>query len=230
MHIRCAMWHHFGDELELQTLVPVQSGDHTMLLAEYIHPGNGSNYTVSYHFNDRGEVLVQASFRPSKNNFPEVPRFGMRLVLPSGMDSLEYFGRGPHENYIDRNHSAMVGLYRSTVDEQYVPYISTGECGNRTEVRWLVLKDDRGYGLKVRGGPLVDFSALHYSQEELDREQRDGTHTTDLEKSEKVFLNVDWKQMGVGGDNAWGARTHAEYTLRAVPMQYSYLLSPVFPR
>ncbi len=227
---RCAMWHHFGDELELQTLVPVQTDDHTMLLAEYIHPDNGSNYTVAYHFNGRGEILVQASFRPSENNFPEVPRFGMSLVLPSGMDSLEYYGRGPHENYIDRNHSAMVGLYRSTVDGQFVPYISTGECGNRTEVRWLVLKDDRGYGLKVRGAPLVDFSALHFSQEELDREKRDGTHTTDLEKSGKVFLNVDWKQMGVGGDNSWGARPHAEYTLRAVPMQYSYLLSPVFPR
>jgi len=226
---RCAMWHNFGDELALQTLVPVQTGDHTMLLAEYIHPQNGSNYTVSYHFNGAGEVLVQASFRPSENGFPEVPRFGMRMVLPGRMDSLEYFGRGPHENYIDRNHSAMVGHYRSTVEEQYVPYISTGENGNRTEVRWLVLKDGQGCGLKVKGQPTIDFSALHYSREQLDREQRDGTHTIDLERSEEVFLNVDWRQMGVGGDNAWGARPHAEYTLRAIPMGYSYVLSPVLP-
>ncbi|HER07700.1 MAG TPA: beta-galactosidase, partial [Bacteroides sp.] len=216
-------------ELALQTLVPVQTGDHTMLLAEYIHPQNGSNYTVSYHFNGAGEVLVQASFRPSENGFPEVPRFGMRMVLPGRMDSLEYFGRGPHENYIDRNHSAMVGHYRSTVEEQYVPYISTGENGNRTEVRWLVLKDGQGCGLKVKGQPTIDFSALHYSREQLDREQRDGTHTIDLERSEEVFLNVDWRQMGVGGDNAWGARPHAEYTLRAIPMGYSYVLSPVLP-
>jgi beta-galactosidase len=229
MPARCAMWHHFGDELELQTLVPARTEDHVMILAEYIHPGNGSNYTVSYHFNDRGEVLVHARFRPSGDGFPEVPRFGMSLVLPEGTDSLEYFGLGPHENYIDRNQSAMVGLYRSTVDEQYVPYISTGENGNHTDVRWLVLKDDRGYGLKVRGQPTVDFSALHYSQEDLDREKRDGTHTIDLHRSEKVFLNVDWKQMGMGGDNAWGARPHAEYTLRAVPMEYSYVLSPVVP-
>ena len=226
---RCAMWHHFGEELQLQTLVPVQTDNHTMLLAEYIHPGNGSNYTVSYHFNDRGEVLVHASFRPSEDGFPEVPRFGMRLVLPEGLDSLVYFGRGPHENYIDRNHSAEVDLYRSTVDEQFVPYITTGENGNRTEVRWLMLMDDEGYGLMVKGRPAVDFSALHYSLEQLDREQRDGAHASLLEKSDRVFLNVDWKQMGVGGDNSWGARTHAEYTLRARPMEYSYVLSPVVP-
>jgi len=226
---RCAMWHHFGEELELQTLVPLQTENHTMLLAEYIHPGNGSNYTVSYHFNAGGEVMVHASFRPSADGFPEVPRFGMTMVLPEGMDSLEYFGRGPHENYIDRNHSAGVGHYRSTVDEQYVPYISTGENGNRTRVRWLMLTSSDGAGIMIKGSPTIDFSALHYSRDELDREKRDGTHTTDLEKSEKVFLNVDWKQMGVGGDNSWGARTHAEYTLRAVPMEYSYVISPVVP-
>ena len=79
----------------------------------------------------------------------------------------------------------------------------------------------------ITGSPTIDFSALHYSQEQLDREVRDGAHTIDLEKSEKVFLNVDWKQMGVGGDNSWGARTHAEYVLRAEPMKYSYKISPL---
>ena len=151
----------------------------------------------------------------------------MSMVVPEGFHMLEYFGRGPHENYIDRNHSSHVGLYKSSVDEQYVPYITTGENGNKTEARWLTLSDGKGNGLMIKGSPTIDFSALHYSQDQLDREVRDGAHTIDLEKSEKVFLNVDWKQMGVGGDNSWGAQTHAEYLLRAEPMKYSYVISPL---
>jgi len=224
---RSSMWKEFGNELELQTLVPMQSDEQLFLLAEYIHPDNGSNYLVKYQFNSRGEILVHAKFTPSEDNFPQIPRFGMRMLVPKGFSQLDYFGRGPHENYIDRKHSAHVGLYKSAVSEQYVPYISNGENGNKTEVRWLTLSAADGSGIKISGIPSIDFSALHYSQEQLDREERDGAHTFDLEKSEQVFLNVDWKQMGVGGDNSWGARTHAEYTIRAEPLEYSYLISPL---
>ncbi|MCK4879549.1 MAG: DUF4981 domain-containing protein [Bacteroidales bacterium] len=227
MKLRCAMWKPFAGELELQTLVPFQSDSMVLLVAEYIHPVNGSNYKVAYQINGNGETLVRATFTPSQDNFPEIPRFGMKMVIPEGYDQLEYFGRGPHENYIDRNHSSHVGLYDSSVDEQYVPYISNGENGNKTDVRWLKLTDSEGHGIMIKGSPTVDFSALHYSQDQLDREVRDGAHTIDLVKSEKVFLNVDWKQMGVGGDNSWGARTHAEYVLRAAPMEYSYVISPL---
>jgi beta-galactosidase len=79
----------------------------------------------------------------------------------------------------------------------------------------------------IKGSPTIDFSALHFSQDQLDREVRDCAHTIDLERSEKVFLNVDWKQMGVGGDNSWGARPHAEYVLPSAPMEYSYIISPL---
>jgi len=224
---RSAMWKTFGQELTLQTLVPAELDSMVVVVAEYNHPENGSNYKVAYHFNSMGEVLVSVEFSPSRDNFPEVPRFGMNMVVSEDFNKLEYFGRGPHENYIDRNHSSHVGLYSSSVDEQYVPYITNGENGNKTDVRWLILSDGKGNGIMITGSPTIDFSALHYSQEQLDREVRDGAHTIDLEKSEKVFLNVDWKQMGVGGDNSWGARTHAEYVLRAEPMKYSYKISPL---
>ena len=224
---RCAMWKPFAGELQLQTLVPHESDSLVVIVAEYIHPDDGSNYKVAYHINGEGEILVNASFNPAKDDFPMVPRFGMRMVLPEGYEQLKFFGRGPHENYIDRNCSSQVGLYSSTVDEQYVPYISNGENGNKTKVRWLALTNSDGHGIMIKGSPTVDFSALHYTQDQLDREQRDGAHTIDLVKQKDVFLDVDWKQMGVGGDNAWGAPTHAEYILRAVPMEYSYVISPM---
>ncbi len=227
---RCAMWQNFGEELQLQSLVPVQTEDQTMLLAEYIHPGNGSYYKVTYRFSSGGGILVHVKFNPSSDKFPEIPRFGMAMRVPEGFEQLEYFGRGPHENYIDRNHASMVGLYSSTVDDQYVPYITNGENGNRTDVRWLKLTNSEGLGILVKGDPLIAFSALHYSQDDLDREQRDGAHSSDLERSGEVFLNVDWKQMGVGGDNSWGARTHAAYMLRPQPMEYCFMIAPVFPK
>ncbi len=227
MPMRCAMWKSFGGELNLQTLLPAQVDGMVVVVAEYLHPENGSNYKVTYHCNAAGEVLVCVEFVPSADDFPEVPRFGMRMVLPGGFQNLEYFGRGPFENYIDRNHASQVGLYSSNVDEQYVPYITTGENGNKTDVRWLILSDGAGNGIKISGLPTIDFSALPFSQDQLDREVRDGAHTIDLVRSDRVYLNVDWKQMGVGGDNAWGHPIHAEYKLRAEPMEYSYVISPL---
>ncbi len=140
---------------------------------------------------------------------------------------LAYYGRGPHENYIDRNHSSYVGLYESSVEEQYVPYITNGENGNKTETRWLSLSNSMGRGILIKGLPLFDFSALPYSQNSLNREVRDGAHTTDLELSGKVYLNVDWKQMGVGGDDSWGARTHTSYLLPAGLLKYNFILVPL---
>ena len=227
MPVRCALWKHFGEELSLQTLLPARLDGMVVVVAEYLHPDNGSNYKVTYHCNAAGEVLVSVEFNPSGDDFPEVPRFGMRMVLPGSFQNLEYFGRGPYENYIDRNHASEVGLYSSTVDEQYVPYITNGENGNKTDVRWLVLSDGKGNGIRITGSPVIDFSALPFPQDQLDREVRDGAHTIDLKRTGQVYLNVDWKQMGVGGDNAWGAPVHAEYKLRAQPMEYSYMISPL---
>ena len=227
MHLRSAMWRSFDQELQLQSIVPLKTDLVAMLLTEYIHPENGSTYKVSYTINNEGEILVDVQFNPGSDRFPEMPRFGMFLELTGDFNHLEYYGRGPHENYIDRNHSSNVGLYKSTVDEQYVPYITNGENGNKTEVRWLALTNSKGTGLGIKGIPLVDFSALHYSQDDLDREVRDGAHTIDLERSESVFLNVDWKQMGVGGDDSWGARTHSPYLIPCGPLKYSFIIVPL---
>jgi len=227
MDVRLAMWKSFGSDLTLQTLVPAQLDSMVVVVAEYTHPNNASHYKVAYHCNSAGEIQVSVEFTPSGDDFPVIPRFGMSMVAPEGFDKLEYFGRGPHENYIDRKHSSHVGLYSSTVDEQYVPYITNGENGNKTEVRWLSLSDGKGNGIKITGSPRIDFSALHYSLDQLDREKRDGAHTIDLERADEVFLNVDWKQMGVGGDNAWGAKAHAQYLILAEPIKYSYMISPL---
>ena len=116
-----------------------------------------------------------------------------------------------------------MGLYSGTVDEQYVEYSKPQENGNKTDVRWLVLADSRGIGMQVVGRPLVNFSARNFTDEDLENAE----HQFELRKRPFITLNLDLQQMGVGGDNAWGARTHPEFRLTAKPYSFSFTLIPL---
>jgi hypothetical protein len=159
---------------------------------------------------------------------PEIPRFGTTISIPGDFSELTWYGRGPHENYCDRNTSAYVGIYKSTVADQYFPYIRPQENGYRTETRWLALQDNTGKGLMIIGEPLVSFSALNFMISDLDQGTKTNYHhLNDLVARDSVFLNVDHKQTGVGGDDSWGARAHPEYTLHYTEYEYSYIIRPL---
>ena len=124
----------------------------------------------------------------------DLPRVGVSLILAPGLEQLAWFGRGPWENYSDRHAAAMVGLYRSTVAEQYVPYIMPQEHGHKTGVRWLSLADAAGRGLRVTGRPTLEFSASHLADADLFAAR----HTTDLRPRPEVILNLDAAHRGPG--------------------------------
>jgi hypothetical protein len=147
---------------------------------------------------------------------PEMPRFGIRFAMPANYENLKWFGRGPHENYCDRNSSAFVDLYQSKVEDQYFPYIRPQENGYKTDSRWLTLTDETGNGLLISGAPLFSFSALNNPIEDFDQGKKENyRHTNDIISIDKVFVTVDLMQMGVGGDNSWGAMPHPQYLLPA---------------
>ena len=123
--------------------------------------------------------------------------------------------------------AAYVGLYQKTVDELYFPYISPQENGNRTDTRWVLFKNPDGFGLKVEGMPLLSWSALPCTQEDLTQQKRGSMHTIDLKKENCTSIHLDYKQMGVGGDNSWGAWPHEQYRIQPVEMSYQFLLTPV---
>lgn len=202
-----------------------------VLVAYFESPLEQSQLQISYLVNSNGELGITLNFDlPSWDNaYPELPAFGLEMKVPGAFSDLEYFGRGPHENYIDRNSSALVGQYTSSVEEQFFPYAAPQETGNRTDTRWLVLKDKEGYGLMIHGLPTFEFSALHYSREALSRLNPGIRHSSDLEKSKDVYLTLNYKQMGVGGDNSWGAKTHAKYRIPAKSMHFELLITPVEP-
>lgn len=183
-------------------------------------------YTVTYYIENNGDIKVTASLNADKD-LPEIPRFGMRLVLPGAYDQLEYYGRGPWENYPDRNTSSFIGLYKDQVANQFTrEYIRPQESGYKTDVRWLQLKNGSGSGITISGEQPLGFSALNISTEDLDPgEQKAQRHPTDLKVQDKVFLHVDYKQRGLGGDNSWGRYPHKPYRLEENAYSYSYTIT-----
>jgi beta-galactosidase len=175
-----------------------------------------------YSIHGDGSLEVGAAL-DSEQELPELIRFGMQLGLPRTMNRVEWFGRGPHESYWDRKTSAAVGLFQRTVNELHYAYGRPQENGNRTDVRWVTFTDDRGNGLKASGEPLIDFSAWHYTQEQLERAK----HDYELEPQEIITVNLDWRQRGVGGVNSWGQPTLPQYTLRGRHYEYKFRLQPV---
>jgi beta-galactosidase len=150
------------------------------------------------------------------------------MALPSGFERIQWFGRGPWENYRDRKTSAFVGLYETMADEPF-PYVSAQEYGNRTDTRWLAVRDGQGYGLLVAGDPVFEFSAHPYWPEDLTQESRGAKHPPGAQRRDFTCLTLDSGQMGVGGDDSWGARVHPEYTLPAQAYAYTFRLRPLRP-
>lgn len=222
---RLSVWRKAGENAVLKDFAHEQNASgYYEVDVDYWLADVESHYYVNYEINGNGELRINTYLEPAGKTFPELPRFGMTFSLPGDYNQLEWFGRGPHENYSDRKASAIVGLYNSTVAEQYVPYIAPEENGYKTDTRWLALRNGEGAGLLVKGVPQLCFSALHFTNEDLTREQRDGMHTIDLSQRNEVFLNVDLAQMGVGGDDSWGARTLAKYSIPFRDYGYSFIL------
>jgi len=187
-----------------------------------------SKYRVIYTIFGNGICKVRVNFIPGKVSLPELPRFGMTMTIPIDYKNIAWFGRGPHESYADRKTSADVGFYSGTVWEQYHPYVRTQETGNKTDVRWLALKDDDGNGILIKGNPLINASVHQYLNEDLYFVRNFNRHGLLHTPRDLVTVNIDLKQMGVGGDTSWGWRAmpHPEYTLPAQKYSYEFYLRP----
>jgi beta-galactosidase len=184
-----------------------------------------SAYTTTYTVFGNGEIKVDNTLHPGAASLPYIPEIGTLLRLPAALDRLDYYGRGPEENHWDRNDGTDVGRWGSAVSEQWTPYIRPQENGNKTDVRWAALTDRSGRGLLVSGDGLLEINASHFTPEDLSGTAR---HDYQLTPRDEVILRVNHRQMGVGGDNSWGAHTHDAYKLLADrDYAYSYRLRPI---
>jgi beta-galactosidase len=184
-----------------------------------------STYTTTYTVFGNGEIKVDNTLHPGAASLPYIPEVGTLLFLPARLEKLRYYGRGPEENHWDRNNATDVGLYSGTVTGQRTSYLRPQESGNKTDVRWIALTGGDGTGLLVSGEPLVEINASHFTPEDLSVGVR---HDYQLTPRQEVVLRVNHRQMGVGGDDSWGAHTHDEYKLFANrDYSYTYRLRPL---
>jgi hypothetical protein len=167
-----------------------------------------------------GDVVVETTVIP-RRELPPLPRIGLQMRLPGAFDRFAWYGRGPHESYVDRKESARVGVYRGTVQEQYVPYIFPQENGNKTDVRWAAVTDIRGMGLLAVGMPRLNVSAHHYTTEDL----TNARHTYELVRRDETILNLDHAQAPLGSASC-GPGPLEKYLLEAKPTEFSVRLRP----
>ncbi len=242
MHKRCAEWRFASKHRKLKSIRAEATDGLVKVLVAYELENEDqellADFDIAYTFNGEGQILVESTFNRLKKDLSETPRVGLTVELTKDMEQVSWYGRGPFESYWDRKTGAKIGIYTSTVGDLYWPYLRPQENGNRTDVRWLALySKEKKHGILIKGLPTIDFSAHHQRMEDFeslertDGRHRDGDivknrHTTDVIQRDLTSLNIDYRQMGVGGDNAWGARTHKEYRLEDSSYSYSFLIVP----
>jgi len=185
-------------------------------------PDRADGLTCEYTYTilGSGDVLLDVHVLPI-GNLPSLPRVGVRMTLPGGYENLIWYGRGPHETYVDRKAGAQVGVYEGAVDDQYVPYIVPQENGNKTDVRWVTLVNEYGVGLLAVGRPLLEVSAHHFTAQDLAQAR----HTYELERRKEITLNLDYRQSGLGGASC-GPGTLPQYLIRPEEIRFSLRLRP----
>ena len=203
-----------------------------------------SDYSMVYVVHPNGKIEVSTKFNYGGNlKDAEMPRFGINFNIPGEFDKAIWYGRGPHENYIDRMSSAFVGYYESAVENLKFDYSRPQENGYRTENRWLRMVNLNGKGFEIKGNPLFSFGAHFNTIEDMDdgvRKNKAGEYLgarkrivkkqrkpIDLIKRDFISLNIDLKQMGVGGDDSWGARTLNKYILEPADYEFSFTINPL---
>lgn len=195
----------------------------------YALAGGQAAQTLEYTVSGDASIALRSTLAlKAGHKLPELPRVGLKLALPAAFDRIVWYGRGPFENYRDRKTAAFVGLYGTTAGEPF-PYVSPQEYGNRTDTRWAACRDAEGRGLVVAGDPVLEFSAHPHWPEDLTQESRGSKHPPDVTVREFVCLTLDHAQMGVGGDDSWGARVHPQYTLPARDYAFTIVLRPLAP-
>ncbi len=228
--LRSKIWKNAGQLMTVTNIKSLKKSKHAYdVTFQFQLDSIKATYKTVYTIYGNGTIKIKNSFDYKDTlKDAEIPRFGMNMIMPESFKQVTWYGRGPHENYQDRKGSAFVGIYKATVAEMYFSYARPQENGYRTETRWLEIINKEGNGLRFEADSLISFSAHHNLISDFDagikKQQR---HTTDIKPRHLVSLNIDYKQMGIGGDNSWGARTWDKYQLKPQNYRYSFTIKPI---
>lgn len=188
--------------------------------------------TMTYALNADGEVVVREQLTVDKSaEVSPMFRYGMQLQMPRQYNTIRYYGRGPVENYIDRNSSEFLGIYENKVADEYFPYVRPQESGNHTDIRWFRVLDAKGRGLEFYGNAPMEASALNYLTDDLDdgpvKDKVVGRHSGDLAERPLTQVHIQQRQMGLGCVNSWGAWPLPEYLVPYKDYDFTFVIKPV---
>nr|MDE6489958.1 beta-galactosidase [Muribaculaceae bacterium] len=217
-------------------LIKLTSLDATMrdglavVTADYDMPTVKASLRMTYTINNEGAVLLTQTMTATKGaDVPEMFRFGLEIPMPDDMDISTYYGRGPIENYADRNNAAFIGLYTQTASEQAYPYIRPQETGTKSDMRWWRQANRGNRGLMVTSDKPFFASATHYTTQSLDDgDRKHQRHFPEIDPVDYTILRIDGEHVGVGGVDSWSERGLAlpQYRVPYGDHSMSVLLTP----
>jgi len=228
MQIKTNVWRTAGKNTSVENIQITEENGKNYVVAKLKLNDVFSDYTIKYSLSNDGVLEIEPSFKKGNNPLPEMPRFGMIFTLKDNFENLDYYGRGPLENYPDRNTAALKGIYQSKVADQYVPYTRPQENGYKTDVRWFTLLSNAGKGLEIKGLQPLGISTLNNYPSDFDGGiSKKNIHSSDITPRKEVVVCVDLTQRGLGGDNSWGALPHEKYLLKASEYSYGFVIKPI---
>ena len=203
------------------------------IIVSFNMPDQKATLKMTYAITGKGEVVVREQMSVDKDaKISDLFRFGMQLQMPKQYDQVEYYGRGPVENYIDRNNSEFIGVYKNAVMKEYYEYVRPQESGNHTDVRWFSVINNSGEGLQFYSNAPMEASAIPYTNDQIDDgmhkdNKKWGHHSGDLIPAGKTCVHIQQRQFGLGCVNSWGAWPRQEYRLGYGNKDFTFVIKPL---
>ena len=217
-------------QMNLKSFDKSESKDSVVLTANFEMPEVKAELMLRYRINAAGEVAVTEKMTTDKEaKVADLFRYGMQLQMPASFSKLEYYGRGPEENYIDRHSSSFIGKYEANVKDEYYPYVRPQESGNHTDIRYFsIFNPATGKGITFEGYAPMECSAIPYLVEDLDagveKEHAWGQHSGDLVEKGLVQLHIQQRQFGLGCIDSWGSSPMEKYRMHYQDRCFSFVI------
>ena len=227
LQIRYAVWK--NPKIKLVSMQQYMANQQAIIEASYELPEVSARLNLTYVINNEGAIKVTQKMTADKNaKVANMFRFGMQMQMPRSFDKVEYYGRGPVENYIDRKANADLGIYRQSVAEQFYSYIRPQETGTKSDLRWWKTLNAAGHGIQVVAAEPFSASALHYTIESLDEgTHKQQGHSPEVDEADLTNFCFDLIQAGLGCEDSWGRITRPEYQVPYGDYEFTFILKPM---
>lgn len=223
-------WRAAYDEGKLLSAIAGKNadGNYTVSFRKELLGGDAIQEQIYTIFAD-GNFKVENNFKAVKGSYPLLLRMGNNLRMAGSLSNIEFYGRGPWENYWDRKTASLVGIYKQTLKQQYFPYARPQESGNKTDIRYVNFTNAKGKGLQfIPEDNLLAFSALPYNLDDLDPEtDKKQYHSGELVERKEIYAHIDMQQTGLQGIDSWGSAPLEKYRIPFADHRYAYYVIPI---